>query len=297
MSINIKMQTNRAVLYQVGTHERNVSLQNLANRRNFQDKFTAKVRSKIMELVESWFLTTQYANNIGKEQSIKFLTLTIPVTQTFCDKTIVQKCLLPFLKSGGNYLYVCERQKNGNIHFHTIIDWKTKVSQIRTDWNGFLETLGIISQYKQDREEFFKSGFVFQDNGFSLIQQQIWYSFGVATRWKNPHTVDYRQISHNGQIGAYITKYITKGGNAHLCCNRWGKSQLIGKLSSPKIEEKDYDNKDIEWLYSLANNILDFNDYVRIIQSTDIIKNLEQGSKLKKRVDWHFYIQANNLYP
>jgi len=295
--IYAKIQTNRAVLYPYSPHERKLCQENLQLRHRFANNFSKKVRSKLMEIVEVWDLVVKYAKSIGKNVKLRFVTLTLPVKQKHCDKTIVRVCLLPFLKSIGRYLYVCEKQENGNIHFHCIIDAVIPASQLRKMWNIQLESLLLISEYQESRKELYANGFVFLDNGFSLVQQQLWYAYGVSTNWRNPHTIDIRDIEEHENVGRYISKYITKGQNFHLCCNRWGKSADVGRLSSPKVDDMNYTNDDIDYLLSLSSSIHQINEFVTIIESKGLINNLVPKTKLKMFVDVHFLVQAQFFYP
>lgn len=293
----LKVQMNRAIIYPLSNHQRTQKKENLMKRHKPNVGFSNKVRAEIMELVESWAATVIVANGRGRNEVLRFLTLTLPTKQTHCDKTIMQKCLLPMLKSLGEYLFVCERQKNGNIHFHCIIDSKISAKNMRLKWNKQLNELGYIYEYKRDREEFFKNGFVYVENGISLVQQQIWYSYGTSTKWENPHTVDIREITNPLTIGAYITKYMTKSNNALLCCNRWGKSKQVGKLSSPKLEDWHYTNEEVDFLVSMASGLNHINEFVTIIYCRQLFDNLQAGSLIEKRVLWHFNQQANIMYP
>lgn len=296
MEQNIKVQNHRAIMYTVSNHQRTVKKENLAHRHNPQQRFTDKVAAKITEIVETWANIVETANSMGKKVELSFITLTIPTKQVNCDKTIVSSCLLPFLKSLGNYLYVVEKQENGNIHFHCITDTSLVAKELRKKWNEKLELLQYITAYQSEKKEIYKYGFIVVDNGFSVVQQQLWYSFGQMTNWTNPRTLDKREIKDSSKVASYITKYMTKGTKSLLCCNRWGGTVDIKKLCSPKLKRHQYHNEDIEELYSIASNVVSPNEYVTVIKCANLLRVLDKNTLLMANVHQYQITQANFIY-
>lgn len=112
-----------------------------------------------------------------------FVTLTLPDKQKHKDQTIKDKCFLPFIEwltnpsqekdRKGNlkgfgvqcYFWRAETQKNGNVHFHLIIDRFVPFQALRRKWNQFIERLGYITRYRQ------KMQYIHQD-GFALNTKQ-----------------------------------------------------------------------------------------------------------------------------
>jgi hypothetical protein len=292
----IKAQKDRVIVYPNSSHKRTVKRENLTKRHSFKCGVSDKVKAKIFEIVESWSETIEISKIINGGLSLKFITLTIPAVQRHCDKSIVSKCLLPFLKSLGYYLYVCEKQKNGNIHFHILSDTNDSAKILRSTWNTCLEKLGYISDYKEDREEFFKNGFVFQDNGFSLVQQQIWYSFGVQTSWTNPHTLDFKKVDDIAKCSAYITKYMVKSSENVLCCHLWGAHRRIKLLETPKVKDSPERSNDIDFLRACASDVINVNEFVQIIRVKGLRNILPAYSTLLNDIQKHFLFQYEALY-
>lgn len=78
------------------------------------------------------------------------------------------------------YYWVAEKQLNGNIHFHVLIDRFINHVQIRTRWNDRLETLGYIS--------------AFEAKGLG----------------RNPNSTDIQAIRNLAKSSDYVTKYTSK---------------------------------------------------------------------------------------
>ena len=70
-----------------------------------------------------------------------FITLSLSSTQIHSDNEIKEKCLNQFLIEirkryrVKNYIWRAEKQKNGNIHFHVVIDKFIAWSELRDRWN------------------------------------------------------------------------------------------------------------------------------------------------------------------
>lgn len=84
-----------------------------------------------------------------------FVTLTLPSKQIHSDKEIINGCLNQFLielrKYHGvrNYVWRAELQKNGNIHFHLIIDCFVPWNDMRNRWNRIVNKLGYVDRFQE----------------------------------------------------------------------------------------------------------------------------------------------------
>jgi hypothetical protein len=90
---------------------------------------------------------------------LTFVTLTLPATQTHSDEFIKRYVLWPWLEiikryyGVQEYIWRAEKQKNGNIHFHILIDKFIKHELIRFHWNYHLAKYGYISAYADSRAQ------------------------------------------------------------------------------------------------------------------------------------------------
>lgn len=178
-----------------------------------------------------------------------FLTLTLPCVQHHCDNEIKEKCFLRFVEylvgdkekgaSGWgvkNYIWCAETQKNGNIHFHLIIDRAILATRVNQVWNKFIDRLGYVDRFRNTQEYIFERGFYprkDQLNSFIEIERtkcratsqkfnlletrkagvkklKERYENGVASNWSNPPSTNILKINSVKKLTAYITKYMTK---------------------------------------------------------------------------------------
>lgn len=178
-----------------------------------------------------------------------FLTLTLPAVQHHCDNEIKEKCFLRFVEylvgdrekgaSGWgvkNYIWCAETQKNGNIHFHLIIDRAIPATRVNQVWNKFIDRLGYVDRFRNTQQYIFERGFYprkdqldsYIENkrqearktsqkfslketrkaGIKLLKER--YERGVASNWSNPPSTNILPIQNVKKLTAYITKYMTK---------------------------------------------------------------------------------------
>lgn len=147
---------------------------------------------KIRLIISNWVLAIKMTQR--KERGkVKFfsnylimITLTLPAKQYESDKVIKSKYLNLFLQKlryhsdNLNYLWVCEKQKNGNIHFHLITDRYFKKELIQTLWNESLATGEYINMFQK--------------------------KFG----YRNPPSTKITSQNQMKDTAEYITKYVTK---------------------------------------------------------------------------------------
>jgi hypothetical protein len=115
-----------------------------------------------------------------------FITLTLPSSQIHKDTEIINKCLNSFLNECRqyhglkNYVWRAERQKNGNIHFHILIDQFISWYDIRNRWNRIINKLGYVDK------------------------------FHALHNHKTPNSTDIHSTRKVKNIKAYLTKYMCK---------------------------------------------------------------------------------------
>ncbi|MFC0181479.1 hypothetical protein SAMN04515674_104256 [Pseudarcicella hirudinis] len=110
-----------------------------------------------------------------------FITLTLPSKQLHHDNFIKNECLDPFIEwlksdreyitrkgkgkgllQGCNvkvYLWRAETQKNGQLHFHIIVDRWIDKDQIRWRWNQIVNRLGYVDRFRNVQLHKYRNGF------------------------------------------------------------------------------------------------------------------------------------------
>lgn len=150
---------------------------------------TRKMSKAIEYLIITAREKTQTEKVYGKRVTFKtaFITLTLPSTQIHSDNKIISSCLNSFLTECRkvhelhNYVWRAERQKNGNIHFHILIDTFIPWNDIRDRWNRIVNKLGYIDKFQEK-------------NGKKIA-----------------NSTDIHSTKKVRNLKAYLTKYMTKG--------------------------------------------------------------------------------------
>lgn len=162
-----------------------------------------------------------YSRLSGKEFSFKiaFVTLTLPSRQVHSDNEIKNKCLNQFIIEikkkyrVKNYVWRAEKQKNGNVHFHILIDKYIPWEELRNNWNRIINKMGYIDRYRETQKNWHKNGFRVRDNllpTWSKAKQLQAYLSGARTHWNNPNSTDIHSIKKIKNIKSYVQKYVTK---------------------------------------------------------------------------------------
>lgn len=155
--------------------------------------------------------------------NLNFVTLTLPSVQKHTDKE-VKKMLNYYLtelkKMVGEFSYVwkAEKQKNGNIHFHILINKYINYSYIRKVWNNILNRNGYIEEYRKKLSSMTLNEYIEhrkKDAKIKHTKEHIKeytkaYMKGKKTNWTNPNTTDIHTLKGIKSASAYISKYMSK---------------------------------------------------------------------------------------
>lgn len=113
----------------------------------FTGYLSRPVQKKMISMIQNWDDTLQemnarnMRNNVKERYQIILLTVTLSSSQQHDDKFIKRWLLTPFigklvrLNPDVNYLWRAEPQKNGNIHFHILLDRYFNKSWVQREWN------------------------------------------------------------------------------------------------------------------------------------------------------------------
>lgn len=167
------------------------SIDNLS--KSIQFKSLSKSSAKrIKEIITNWVIAIkltqkqQYGKGKRFDNYLIMITLTLPSKQIESDKEIKSKYLNTFLTKlryhfeNFNYLWVSERQDNGNLHFHLICDHYFDKKLIQNLWNQSLANGEYINKFCK--------------------------KFGH----KNPPSTKITAQNKMKDTASYITKYVTK---------------------------------------------------------------------------------------
>ncbi len=173
---------------------------------------SAAIRN-IKKKVEIWYdAITIYNAGLNdqlfqKKRRLTFVTLTLSATQFHSDKEIKESILKPFLRkiktlySAWNYIWKAEKQVNGNIHFHVIMDVFIDKLAVQEIWNNCQENLGYITE------------------------------FSKKFKHANPPSTKIEAVDNFEKAAKYLSKYLSKEGeNGTIEGAIWKASKSVSTL-------------------------------------------------------------------
>jgi hypothetical protein len=181
---------------------------------------------------------------------IAFITLTLPSSQVHDDKVIMKECFHHFLVRARqlwhvkNYVWRAERQKNGNIHFHVLVDKYVPWSELRDTWNNITNKLGYVDRYRDEQLQFHAGGFQVRTEllkKWSYKNQIKAYHQGRGNDWQSPNSTDVHAVKKVHNIKAYVCKYMIKSNQADAEISRlWGCSYELSRAKGAVLELDSY---------------------------------------------------------
>jgi hypothetical protein len=226
----IKLHPDFCCVYNeyVGNHKRvksSFSIKNLEQNKHGGELSKKAIRRLYTAL--DWLLVLAKEKTADKLKTkgtfrykLAMLTLTLPSQQAHSDLYIKKYLLNDFLTNLRkkynlqNYIWKGEKQDNGNIHFHLILDKYIFYKEINTMWNSILNKHGYIDEYRKNQQTKHNDGFYYDkknSNRWSKSAQLSAYKKGIATNWCQPtSTTDIHSLKKIRNAKAYLGKYITK---------------------------------------------------------------------------------------
>lgn len=224
----------------------------------FSGTWSRKSKSKVRRIAEGWMYGVtatmgdvwdpKAADSASRRYTL--LTTTLSADQVHTDQQVRRLLLMPFLQDlkrkhhAANYMWFAEKQGNGNIHLHIILDRFIPKDSARALWNKAQARHGYIERYRATREAWHAGAFRYDAADSRSESQQLYaYQEGVRTHWSNPNSTDIRQVQGADAVMAYVVEYCAKGAigepgsvkdklEGHL----WGCNRELGKLSRYEVE-------------------------------------------------------------
>lgn len=196
---------------------KNIADSSLKNLKNNQHRGTLSIPAqRRLRKTIGWFLLkvrnkwrTKANPNPDISKKIGFVTLTLPSTQIHSDNVIKANCLNHFLielssKFGvKDYVWRAEKQKNGNIHFHILIDKWIPYLSIRKIWNRITDKLDYVKEFAKKHNH------------------------------SNPNSTDVHNLKKVKNIYNYISKYCSKVNDSQAIQGRiWFASSSLSNISN-----------------------------------------------------------------
>ena len=197
----------------------------------------------------------------GKSYAFKlaFITLTLPSEQVHSDQEIKSLCLNQFLIELrkkwkiNNYFWRAEKQKNGNLHFHILVDKFVPWHEMRDVWNRIVNKLGYVDRYRTQMRDFHSGGFKVRNELLKKWEYKAQiraYQKGKANDWCSPNSTDIHSINKIKNIEAYLSKYCTKDEQAKGLTGRlWGCNQELSDIPGGKVVVDNEISKALDSLF------------------------------------------------
>ena len=227
------------------------NVQNLKETVKYTGKMTAGAKKRLTKaislLVTSSPSRYEYSPITKKTSSFKlsFITLTLPNVEKakdakFCHKHMLEPTLLFLRRYHGlkSYVWKCELQKNGSVHYHISSDCFIPFTILRDHWNYLANKNGLLEEFEKQ--------------------------YGH----KNPNSVDIHSTKDIRNMEAYLIKYVAK--------EYQNEQQLSGKvwdaslnLKSGKYFKSEIDNRTLE---AIEKAIEDKDVQVKELDSCTVIR-------------------------
>jgi hypothetical protein len=235
----VKFSPNNIISYQlyVGDRRRQSDTRSMDNLKLSKEKkdVSRKAQQRLMRAMDWLLLIAQEKSAINMKSNklfkykLSLVTLTLPAAQFHNDNYIKKFLLNGFLQilrkdyNLQNYLWKAEKQHNGNIHFHIVIDKYVYFRDLNRIWNKILDNHGYIEKYRAAQLAHHKEGFTPRPELFdywSKDAQYKAYKEGWLTNWSNPSaSSDIHSLKKIRNAKAYLAKYLTKNPDANRAVN------------------------------------------------------------------------------
>lgn len=202
-------------------------------------------RRKIVSMIQSWadsiYVKHRLSHSVGGDgvKKLRFLTLTLSSVQNMTDNEIKRRVLVPFISElkrrfgVKHYFWRAEAQKNGNIHFHLIIDEFIVKDEVNWLWDSHQALAGLI------------------DSPAPFVGE-----------YKSPST-RIEAVQGAGSVAGYVVKYVTKNDGGRKIFGRiWGCSDSLRNIGVPVIEYCNETAQLLEGLASKDESVKEINDFV-----------------------------------
>jgi len=220
--------TDSIITYILNTKSKTKQGRSDISQLNLKKKYTSGCLTKssskrIKQIMTNWILAIYCSQKIDikykkrKRRYLVMATLTLPSKQIESDNQVKRKYLNNFITQLKNkhegilYLWVAEKQKNGNIHFHVVLDRYVKKEWLQNCWNSVLATGNYITEFE------------------------------IIHNHKHPPSTQIQGQKDMGSPASYLTKYITKSEKSHdIEGHKWSCSSELLQIIKTKMPVKNW---------------------------------------------------------
>lgn len=225
---------------------------------------------------------------VDTHMKFSFVTLTlsskmdISINYTLLLKKLLEK--LAYRYGDFNYCWKIEFQKNGNLHFHLILDFEVDWKIVRKQWNKLQSK--HVDEYQTKMKHKYKNGYFYDtemvNNKGTIIDEETQkkrFEIGNKANWRNPNSTDVAIVDCINGIDGYVSKYVSKNesnndnvNSEHKIKRFFGCSDSLRQLKYLTLNESELCSDTINELRENTNRSVLNNDG-RFVCS--IIKNID----------------------
>lgn len=168
-------------------------LNQLKRKRAYSGEMTHHSQKRMQRAVENlWAISKPQLiyrpdKKLPIQFTINFITLTLPAEQfPLTDSAVHETIFIPWLEYAkrrfrlSSYVWKCERQKNGNLHYHLLSNCWIDKNELSKTWNYHCEKLGLITKFKTKHQH------------------------------ENPPSTQVQAVQNSSEVQRYIRKYVGK---------------------------------------------------------------------------------------
>lgn len=210
------------------------------------DQLSQHTQSKLKKSIRYLNYTALGCNTVVPGSSkrisfkIAFLTLTLASEQIHSDNVIKNRLLNQLfveLKKHYkvvNYVWRCEKQLNGNVHFHILVDKFIPYQELNERWNRIQNKLGYVDRYAEKMRCLTYKEYCNLFTGNKKYSKDMilkaWKK-GTSQQWRYPNSTDIHSLQFIRSIDDYLIKYMTKDDqNKGISGRLWGASRELSDI-------------------------------------------------------------------
>lgn len=218
---------------------------------------------------------------------ISFITLTLSSPQKHSDQVLKEKMLNQFITElktkhlNLRYIWRAEKQENGNIHFHFLVNRFVHYEWCQGVWNRIQDKMGYIAPYQKKFSAMSFREYCEQKRNFSIDKIPIYqrqFKRGCVENWSNPPSIQAKGLGNTRKALYYISKYISKNdqrpedmtadqrkkqsiaGHIWFCCYELMSLKCPTEFMTPGVIH------DLDIIKSLDPNCIFYDTYCTIIK-------------------------------
>lgn len=296
-----------------------------SNKLTYQGEMSRAGRAKMARAMRCWWTAMAEFNDAKNgispihPKKMVFITLTLPTVQIHGDKDIKHYCLRPFMRylfdnhGVTNYIWKAEIQKNGNLHFHIVIDQFVDKEIISSTWNDCLEKLGYISAFEakhghrvppstqiqaarnQHDVESYIGKYIGKEIGVRPIEGRVWQCSKSLSQLKyfSYERGNYEDaMLRNGCIANEITMKSYEKSNVYFL----GKQDLKSYISQSTLEKYEY-YCSILCMFLYANTLsTDYYTFVELVTPIERVHELLPSTHFRQKILHNGVMQCKILF-